>query len=607
MYLPKSITQCYNHCMKNFIFIITIIFISFGIIYFDIQKKDIYSVLKVQKGDTFYVDFNHNSIADFDELIKLDSVESFAMDNSEEALNQEKLLKISHEKLMTMGYLSKEFSKDLLLNQEVKVKIIDKSTHPKKAKVYFKNTDFSGILLENGYALDTNGGDRVAVIDNLKMTKNLDLVYLNKNSMKYHNLDCKYIHSGDNFELVERFEAIKITKEEMRNSNFKTIACITDEKNNPYFADGSLSLYFTNPNLFYDAPDACRTALCKELLASINEAQNSIDFAIYGVEGQSKIVNALKKAQDRGVKIRWVTDFDSKGNASYPNTKKTIKLLPNCITDFARNNSSNIMHNKFFIIDSKTLITGSANLSNTDLGGLNSNVFLKINSPEICTVFQEEFEQMYQGQFHKAKKIIENKSDIKLANNNVVSVYFSPKDKAISKALIPLIDDAHEYIYVPIFFLTDKNMVNALICAKKRGVEIKVLLDAVAAQNAYSKHKELRAAGISVKVENWAGKMHQKSMIIDDKTVVIGSMNFSKSGENCNDENCIIVKNAPKLAKKYKQHFLILYNSVPNKWLKKDPSPESPDSIGSCSDGVDNDFDGLIDSKDSGCFKYKKR
>ena len=138
-------------------------------------------------------------------------------------------------------------------------------------------------------------------------------------------------------------------------------------------------------------------------------------------------------------------------------------------------------------------------------------------------------------------------------------------------------------------------------------MEVKILLDAVAAENTYSKHKELRLAGIAVKVENWAGKMHQKSMIIDDKTVVIGSMNFSKNGENSNDENCIIVQNAPKLAKKYKQHFLMLYNSVPDKWLTKNPRPEAPESIGSCSDGVDNDFDGLIDAKDSSYFGYKKR
>jgi phosphatidylserine/phosphatidylglycerophosphate/cardiolipin synthase-like enzyme len=384
-----------------------------------------------------------------------------------------------------------------------------------------------------------------------------------------------------------------------------------NEPNVPYFTDGTVSLYVTNPNLFLDAPDVLRTAIAKGLLQSINEAQKSIDFAVYGVEGQSAIVKALADDQKRGVLVRWVTDFDAKGNNIYPNTKQTMALLKNVTTDLPKNplvpgNASALMHNKFFIIDNTTLISGSANLSDTDLSGFNANVYIKIKSPEVCCAFEREFEQMYGGFFHNAKSEIDNKTNIHLANNNVVSVYFSPKDKSISKAVVPLINQAHDYVYIPVFFFTDKKTSQALIAAKKRGVDVKVLLDAVAASNNYSCHKELRSAGIPVKVENWAGKMHQKSMIIDDNTVVIGSMNFSKSGEAKNDENCIVINNAPQLAQKYKQYFLMLYDSVPNKWLNKDPLPESIDSVGSCVDGVDNDFDGKIDAQDSSCFTFYK-
>ena len=56
-------------------------------------------------------------------------------------------------------------------------------------------------------------------------------------------------------------------------------------------------------------------------------------------------------------------------------------------------------------------------------------------------------------------------------------------------------------------------------------------------------HNFLREKGIQVKVENFGGKMHAKSMIIDDEYFVSGSMNFTKAGEQKNDENTIIVKN----------------------------------------------------------------
>ena len=96
-------------------------------------------------------------------------------------------------------------------------------------------------------------------------------------------------------------------------------------------------------------------------------------------------------------------------------------------------------------------------------------------------------------------------------------------------------------------------------------------------------------------------------MIIDDTYTVIGSMNFSGSGEKKNDENLIVVKNS-ELAKHYKKFFEYLWVKIPDFWLTHDVSAESIYSIGSCSDGIDNDYDGLIDSADEGCrIKFKKK
>lgn len=91
-----------------------------------------------------------------------------------------------------------------------------------------------------------------------------------------------------------------------------------------------------------------------------------------------------------------------------------------------------------------------------------------------------------------------------------------------------------------------------------------------------------------------------KSVIIDDKVVFLGSMNFTKSGDLYNDENCLRIENS-KIARKLKMDFLTIWNSIPDKYLYKTPRAESFESIGSCYDGVDNDFDGFIDKYDSGC------
>ena len=146
----------------------------------------------------------------------------------------------------------------------------------------------------------------------------------------------------------------------------------------------------------------------------------------------------------------------------------------------------------------------------------------------------------------------------------IIAIYFSPKSNTYKNGIKQLIQNAKRYIYIPIFYLTHPNIAKELIKAKNRGVDIKIILDATAAKNKYSKHKILRANGIKVKVENFGGKMHCKSIIIDDKYIVTGSMNLTKAGINKNDENTLIIKN-PKLAKQYKKYFLTLWKKIPIK------------------------------------------
>ena len=54
--------------------------------------------------------------------------------------------------------------------------------------------------------------------------------------------------------------------------------------------------------------------------------------------------------------------------------------------------------------------------------------------------------------------------------------------------------------------------------------------------------------------DNGKGKMHHKVFIIDEKVVITGSMNPSKSGNENNDENVIIIEDE-KIAKKYVDEF----------------------------------------------------
>jgi phosphatidylserine/phosphatidylglycerophosphate/cardiolipin synthase-like enzyme len=181
-----------------------------------------------------------------------------------------------------------------------------------------------------------------------------------------------------------------------------------------------------------------------------------------------------------------------------------------------------------------------------------------------------------------------------------VEVFFSPQHRPLTKAVLPLIQQAREQIDIAVFFLTHKTIAQALIDAKNRGVRIRVLMDATGARNEYTKHEVLRLAGIPVKVEDLGGKMHAKSAVFDHRIVVGGSMNWTNAGDDDNDENTVILYSAQH-ASQYERWFESMWTAIPEKWLQGMPDPESKDSGRACFDDTDNDFDDLDDEADPGC------
>ena len=260
------------------------------------------------------------------------------------------------------------------------------------------------------------------------------------------------------------------------------------------------------------------------------------------------------------------------------------------------------MHNKFFIVDGRYVWTGSANISDTGIGGYNANIVAYVDSLFIAKYYTIEFEQMYlSGHYHKNKKKLKKENISTFINENEILLFFSPQSRGSTKGIISLIRQAEHSIDVSIFFLTHNKISKELVFAYERGVKVRIILDATAAKNGYSKHNYLRKHGIDVKVENWGGKMHMKAAVFDKKHVVVGSMNWTKAGEKKNDENTIIIKNSPKHANQLFFFFEEMWDSIPARWLLEDPNPESKESGTSCYDLIDNDFDKIIDSNEMEC------
>ena len=565
-------------------------------------------VLKVFSPTVIGVDFNNNDKIDENETICIPDVESFTANIPLNPVNTAKSMNISLADSLSAGYLADEFANKTLLNKKVKHRLTSKrTTDCRFAEIYINNEKYSDKLLNSGFGIKgTKPFNQTLFNSNLEKARKLNLVILNRKSNKYHTLDCKFGLKSSDF-IILPLEDAKIY-EKCRYCFNKKLKRKTPEKQKvkvyPEVLKKEDIVFILTDYTRHIKPDrSCSNIACKEFVRLINETNSTLDIALYGWDNIPDVIEAINRARNRGVTIRII--YDSNTNY-YPETDNFVKSIENRRSDEIENYkalTAIIMHNKFAVSDEETLYTGSMNFSRTGFSGFNANNIVIIKSKEIAKLYTEEFNQMYSGKFHTLKKKNSSVNSFSI-NDTKISVYFSPQDKTITNAILPLINNAQKYIYVPAFIITHKDFTDALIRAKKRGVDVKIILDATSTRTRNSTHTIFRNAGLLLKTENYAGKVHSKSMIIDDRYVVTGSMNFSNSGENKNDENCLIIENED-IAKFYRGYFEYLWNKIPNYWLTHSVSAESKYSIGSCSDGLDNDFDGKIDEADEGCKSNK--
>ncbi|NLT21592.1 MAG: phospholipase D family protein [Syntrophorhabdus sp.] len=142
-------------------------------------------------------------------------------------------------------------------------------------------------------------------------------------------------------------------------------------------------------------------------------------------------------------------------------------------------------------------------------------------------------------------------------NNTRARVFFSPGGGA-TKAILRQIGEAEREVLVEAYLFTSKPIQAALLKARKRGIEVEVILDGH--EQKERKHvtaRVLKAGGVDVWLDNDHASAHNKVMIIDRRTVITGSFNFTYAAEDRNAENLLIITSG-ELAALYRDNYLKL-------------------------------------------------
>lgn len=156
------------------------------------------------------------------------------------------------------------------------------------------------------------------------------------------------------------------------------------------------------------------------------------------------------------------------------------------------------------------------------------------------------------------------------SNKPVQKALFSPDDN-IEEVLLALIDDEKEHISMAAFSFTSALIAQALMRAASRGVKVEVVADGKNSNTNYSKVHLLEDHGVPVWVypgpqssakHARTGIMHHKFLIfrktLNGRSLLCtGSYNFTRSANDINQENVIIVDD-PALIKSFTQQFEVL-------------------------------------------------
>jgi len=136
---------------------------------------------------------------------------------------------------------------------------------------------------------------------------------------------------------------------------------------------------------------------------------------------------------------------------------------------------------------------------------------------------------------------------------------FSPHQGA-SALVIKTIGEAHESIHVAAYSFTSDPIADALVDAHERGVDVDVVMDKSQSQGRETRY--LKSHGVPTRINYDYSIMHDKFMVIDGKTLELGSFNYTRAAENNNAENVLVVHGAENVVKDYNKQWQKLWEEA---------------------------------------------
>jgi len=287
-----------------------------------------------------------------------------------------------------------------------------------------------------------------------------------------------------------------------------------------------------------DRPGVCN--YCEAIRSAFARAKGSIDILLSGAELEGNpLFGYLIDAKERGVAIRVLLDRSDWSPAITEKNRPTIDYLRSHGVEARFDDPQVTTHAKLVIVDRTEVILGSTNWNRYSLTG-HEQANVRIADPRVGEAFASYFDRLWDGDFagERITCSLEVPEDdlptiVPLPDWDGLTVYAS--------FLLDQIQQASSSVHVVLYRMsyyagyrdsTTNALLDALIAAASRGLDVRVLLDDCS-YYPDSAEANLAAAiyllvhGVEVRFDAPSETTHAKLVLIDGGSVVLGSTNWN--------------------------------------------------------------------------------
>ncbi|WP_310490164.1 phospholipase D-like domain-containing protein [Chamaesiphon sp. VAR_69_metabat_338] len=252
---------------------------------------------------------------------------------------------------------------------------------------------------------------------------------------------------------------------------------------------------------------------------------------------------------------------------------------------------SGLMHHKFMVVDRHRVLVTSANWTMSDVYGDlshpdsegNQNNLVQLESSEIAAAFANEFDLMWgngtannpSSQFKIRKPA--RTPVVVLVGNTRVWVQFSPTSKqqawddSSNGSIGKFLSSSMQQVDLALFVFSEPALASILQTQSQRGIQVRGVIDREFAYRDYSSGLTLMGVTcqanqslqplttIGVPTLPTGDLLHHKFAIIDRRTVITGSHNWSNAANYHNDETLLVIQDNPTVAAHFDREFDRLY------------------------------------------------